>query len=38
MERGKAVIAATLIPFETDYVFTYSHDNWLRYAYDKLNI
>ena len=38
MDIGKAVIAATLIPFENDYVFNYSDDNWLRYAYDKLNI
>jgi hypothetical protein len=38
MDIGKAVIAATIIPCETNDVFNYRNDNWLRYAYDKLNI
>jgi hypothetical protein len=36
-QLGKAVIAATLIPHETDAIFGYAADNWLRYTYEKLD-
>ena len=36
-QLGKAVIAATLIPHETDAVFGYAADNWLRYTYERLD-
>jgi hypothetical protein len=37
MDIGKAVIAATLIPYERDEIFKYADDNWLRYAFGELN-
>lgn len=34
---GKAVIAATLIRYETDAIFGHTNENWLRYAYKRLD-
>ncbi len=37
-QLGKAVIAATLIPYEnTDAIFSYTGDNWLRYTYERID-